>query len=514
LASAGVGGLLLPSLAAAEAQKPPVNDPAAAMQQSWTASLNWNEVLDITRVAGSSWEDRLARAQSMLVARGGGVVYFPPGVYHFHDTIRVRSGVILRGAPPTSEPDPRQPGYALTSRLEFPRFAFTAEGDGTALDTAFKAIELDQPESASNCGLVHLAINRSHILFREGKDHACGRNRLVLGCLLTNTAFADAAIPDRQIGQHLWQRFTWRFGAAIDVKSAENLLIAANCIPTSGDDNFTMNGFVVSGRNKTPVSIDGVVFDYDNRPGIYANHVSLGGPGGNGPDGTPETHPHGFRKGTVIAHNFVYCTGRCAIGFSGDGVVAKDNVIRFQKDVWRPTATGRDLTHGSSTNDNRAIEMRGWRWHVAHNDYAVYRNWCYDRKYPINDGEGLMHEDHVNSTVKDSVLAHNCGNAYISIYRTGGIDGLLIEGNDIRPPQSASSIGAIYVVANRNSGNFPCRNVRIVNNIVGSHITLAGYPVENNLIQSNRAAKATSPKLINQAGAKLLENEGFTAVES
>ena len=43
-----------------------------------------------------------------------------------------------------------------------------------------------------------------------------------------------------------------------------------------------------------------------------------------------------------------------------------------------------------------------------------------------------MHEDHVNATVKDSVLTNNRGNAYLSIYQTAGIDGLLVEGNDIR----------------------------------------------------------------------------------
>ena len=76
--------------------------------------------------------------------------------------------------------------------------------------------------------------------------------------------------------------------------------------------------------------------------------------------------------------------------------------------------------------------MRGWRWVVDGNDYQVHRNWAFDRKYKINDGEGLMHEDHVNSTIHDSVLTNNRGNTYLSLYKTAGIDGLLVEGNDIR----------------------------------------------------------------------------------
>jgi hypothetical protein len=257
------------------------------------------------------------------------------------------------------------------------------------------------------------------------------------------------------------------------------------------------------------VAIDGVPFDYDNRPGIYANHASLGGPGGVGPNGTPESHPHGFRKGTVIHRNFIFSTGRCAIGFSGDGTVATHNVIRFAKDVWRPTATGRERTSGSSTNDNRAMEIRGWRWNVSHNDFEVHRNWSYDRKYPINDGEGLMHEDHCNSSILDSVMRGNKGNAYLSLYKTAGIDGLLIEENDIRPPGAASSIAPIFVSANRTQEPFPIRNVTIRNNRTNGSIHIEGQPAENLLIEGNHHLGDGSGLIRNLAGATIRNNHGF-----
>jgi hypothetical protein len=360
------------------------------------------------------------------------------------------------------------------------------------------------PAKTSNCGLVHLAINRGHIKFpRAPGDGGCGRNRLVLGCVLTNTAYADPAVPDAKIGQKPWQRFTWRFGAAIDVHSHENLLVANNRIPKSGEDSFTMDGYVLSGRKKEKTEVDGVVFDYDNRPGIYTNHASLGGPGGQGPNGTPETHPHGFRKGIVIRDNFVYCTGRCAIGFSGDGTVCSGNVIRFEKDVWRPTNTGRNITSGASTNDNRALEMRGWRWVVEDNDYEVHRNWAFDRKYLINDGEGLMHEDHANCSIKDSVLRRNRGNAYLSLYKTAGIDGLIVEGNEV--PN-------IMVVSDRNSGRFPISNVRIENNVTHAEknaIHVAGEPAKNVVVRNNRNAGGGEALILNRANARLESNKGY-----
>ena len=63
--------------------------------------------------------------------------------------------------------------------------------------------------------------------------------------------------------------------------------------------------------------------------------------------------------------------------------------------------------------------------------------------YRINDGEGLRHEAHFNSAVKDSRLIGNKGNAYLSSYRVHGIDGRLIRGNDVRVPKG---IEVIFVV--------------------------------------------------------------------
>jgi len=481
----------------------PVDDPTAGLKLPWTGGLKWSQVIDIVTVDGADADAKLAAAQQELAAKGGGVVYFPPGEYRFKESIQLLDGVILRGAAPTGETDARKDGYRLASKLEFPQFKFKGSGKGTSIDTAFKSIELADPATASNCGVVHLAINRGHIKMAEAEGFKCGGNRIVFGCILRNTAYADPGIPDAKVGQPAWQRFTWRFGAAIDAKSAENLLIASNRLAKSGEDNFAMDGYVMLGRKKEKASVDGVVFDYDNRPGIYANHQNIGGAGGHGPDGTPETHPEGFRKGMVIRDNYIHSTGRTAIGFSGDGTVCSGNEIRFEKDVWRPTNTGRGMTFGSATNDNRAMEMRGWRWIVEDNIYEVHRNWTCDRSYLINDGEGLMHEDHANSIIKDSVLRNNKGNSYLSLYKTAGIDGLIVEGNEAP---------SIMVVADRNSGRFPIRNVRIENNVVGagkSSIRVAGDPAENVVIKNNRHKGEGEAVIVNQANAKVTGNKGF-----
>ncbi len=514
--SASLGGILLPvRLRAAAANALPTDNPLAYLNLPWTAQIKWANVVDVTKAPGPNLMEKIVNAQTELAARGGGVVYFPPGVYRITDTIRLQDGIVLRGATSGQMAKAFDEDYAPPSRLEFPRYVFKAEGAGTPLDTAFKGIQLETPATASNCGVVNLDLDCGHVFFSEGADHLCGRNRFVFGCRLRNAALANRNVPDLALGQHPWQRYTATYDrAAIQVFTAENAVVANNRLPRGGEANFTMNGYLLLDRAKTPVAVDGVVFDYDNRAGIYLNHYGIGGPGGQGPDGTPETHPHGFRKGLLIRDNYVFHTGRCAIGFSGDGVQCRSNVIRFARDVWRPTVTGRHVSTGASTNDNRAVEMRGWRWVVDGNDYEVHRNLCFDGKFYINDGEGLMHEDHVNSTVKDSVLTNNRGNAYLSIYHTAGIDGLLIEGNHILIDRAASSEPAIHVTACRTNDPFSCRNVRILNNMVSRGILISGSPGENNVVRGNKAVGTTPLKIQNEAAAKVEANEGFEVEEA
>ncbi len=497
---------------AAEGQ-PPTDNPLAAYKQAWTDKLPWGNVVDVTTCDAKTTDDLLAVAIGQLIAKGGGgVVYFPAGTYTFAKSITLPNGIILRGAA-SKERSALKEAYQPLTKFEFPKYEYKAAGDGTPLDTAFKGVDCETPGTDSNLGLVDIAVNRGHVNFDDdhSEKHAAGKNRFVVGCTFRNAAVADPSVPNLTINQKAFQRFTHRHRPAVHL-TGENALVANNRLPKSGDDNFTMTGFVLLGDKKKETAIDGVVFDYDNRPGFYVNHYGIGGAGGGGPDGTPETHPWGFRTGIVIVGNFLHQTGRLGIGFTSDGGRCEGNVIRIPDDVWRPTATGQAITFGSSTNDNRAVEMRGWRWVVTRNDYQVHCNWAFDKKYRINDGEGLMHEDHVNSTVKDSVLTHNTGNTYLSIYKTAGIDGLLVEKNDIRLGDGTRVVAggsAVMVSADRNKERFPCKNVKVLNNTVaGGGILVSGTPAEGNVISGNKCL-GVAVKITNNADARVEKNEGF-----
>jgi hypothetical protein len=116
--------------------------------------------------------------------------------------------------------------------------------------------------------------------------------------------------------------------------------------------------------------------------------------------------------------------------------------------------------------------------------------------------------------VKDSVLTNNRGNTYLSIYKTAGVDGLLVEGNEIKLGDGKQTIAgghAIYVDANRNKEKFVCRKVSIIKNkMAGGGILIRGEMGEDNIVKGNRNVGEGKVKMtIAAAGVKEEDNEGF-----
>jgi hypothetical protein len=118
-----------------------------------------------------------------------------------------------------------------------------------------------------------------------------------------------------------------------------------------------------------------------------------------------------------------------------------------------------------------------------------------------------MHEDHCNSDVRDCRLTNNKVNSYLSIYKCGTIDGLLVEGNDVSTP---GGIADIYVVADRNSGPQACRNVTIAGNTTRSNgILIQGSPAQGNVIRDNQHVGGKG-YIKNNAKAKASGNKGYS----
>lgn len=501
----------------------PTDDPVAThyagkkgAEPDWVKGLPWGTVVNIADFEGSD-DERVAAAQKAVKQKGGGVVYFPVGVYRFKNHVDLEDGVILRGELLQGVGSAKDETYAPGTRFEFPLYQPSMEGSGTPIDTAFKSIRTREA-TAANCGVVNIAINLAHLFFQEAENHGTGRNRLVFGCLLRNTAAADESVPNVQYGHRPHQRFTARHRAAIHVFAGENLFVANNRVAKSADHNFMVKPYtliqVLDGKSqnftlgcsqphKTVTIEDGVEFDYDNRPGIYANFFGIGAAGAGRENGTPQTHPYGFRKGLVIRDNSIYCSGRSAIAFTGDGAVCSFNRILYPKGVVRPTTTGLVCSDGSATNDNRAMTMRGYRWRVEGNEYEVHSNLAYGGRTKINDGEGIMHENHHNSIVRDSVMIGNRGNRYLCIWAVP-VEGLVIKGNIV-----TAGGHAVHVLGREVS------NVIITDNeLTAGGIAVTSSAGLNVRIENNRYTGEGTQKIVVEDLAWVGENRSLLAEKS
>lgn len=487
---------------------PPVDDPAARYGLAWTGALPWDRVVVVTNFAGASWDERFAAAQRAVAEQGGGVVYFPAGDYAFTNTLYLESHVIVRGAAPDQRGvrgetihGARDLEYRVPTRFMFPRYVFSTNGTGTARDSAFKGIELRDPDRTTHCGVVNVALMHGHVHFGCDVYEAqrfidgfatYGRNHIVYGCRITNAAILDPRLP--RDWQKPWQRWTHRHRAAIDIRAAANVLVANNQIPESTDADFMMAGYRIrTGNQREPWredageqqlgygTRDDIAFRYDNRPGIYVNYGAV--------EGTPESHPHAFAPGIDIRENYVFCYGCLAIGFSGDGTHCGLNTIRYPPDAYLPIFDGETDSH--FTNNNRAIEARGWRWTIVGNDYEVYSNLQFNPGQfggHYGDCEGIMHEAHNNVSIKDSRLLYNVGNRYLCLWRVP-VDGLEIRGNIIRVPSlDRGGKPAICVQGqkHRSTEMYEIRNCRIEDNACEGGIRLHGIDAGGNVVRNNR----------------------------
>jgi hypothetical protein len=520
----------------------PVNNPVADLKIGWADELKWANVVSIADMQGANWDEKFKAAQDK-VATPGGVVFLPAGTYEFKDHIRLRNGVIIRGEDPSAVKDARDEKYALSTKVVFPKYQPSFEGQGTAKDSAFKGIRMEDPVGGRNCGAVNLDIDHGHVelgfsvgvnaLGREFPANymagKCGENLLVFGCILKNAAILDEEVP--LFCQNPWQRWTQRHHGAIEAGAARNVLIANNRIPKSGDDNFVMKGAKLVEGKAVPKPADDpakikmttvdLLFDYDNRPGISVNYVAICADlsimdryreitAETAKGQTPTNWPNaaGFAPGIVVRQNYVYCSGCTAIRTSGNGTRIADNVIRYEPKVVRPTANGKNTS--TFTNNNRAIELRGWRWEVTGNDYEIYSN-LGPSGNRFGDGEGIMHEAFNNVDLRDSKLINNRGNAYLCIWRVP-VYGLLIQGNRItQSSEGMHGVPSVCVLSCKkgNKDHMPCKNVQILENTTeATGIEMVGVETEGNVIRGNKHV-GPNGKIDNRGNATVEGNENY-----
>ncbi|MGB3557762.1 MAG: hypothetical protein WBA24_04385 [Geitlerinemataceae cyanobacterium] len=450
----------------------------------WTDEIQWQCVYNIQDFSGNTTIDRFKAARDAAAANGGGVVYFPAGVYEFTDRIALTDGVVLRGEKPAVA-DAKLEDYDPPTKLIFPKYEPQFSGNGTPNETAFKKISTIAPDRDSNIGFVNLEIDRASINLVGNLETGEQHNRIVFGVRNNNVAQPEQKVPDLSF-QEPWMRYSSRFAANLKVNAIQNILVANNRINDAITDTYEQPGYrvkSVDGKSViTYVQGDRVPFSYTNHYGIVVNRS-----GQFDKAGTPENEPSLFRPGVTIRDNWVYHTMRVAISASGKGLVIQDNQIKDEPNKqWWTHPNGTREAKPSVTLENRAIDWSGWNVTVEGNQYEVYRHQIRDTKYLSVDGEGILIQECCGgTTVNGATIAGNTGNSYIALYKVQDINDVQILENTISDNTSNNS--AIFVMADTNNQAYSMNNVIIEGNLLdGGILTIATAGGEGNIIENNQ----------------------------
>ncbi|MEO1514766.1 MAG: hypothetical protein AAFV95_07130 [Bacteroidota bacterium] len=291
------------------AQAPIDNPYSTTDEKHWTNDIQWDKVTDAASIKGllhpNFGVDSALLHQTMnnISKAGGGILYFPRGLYYFTTDINIPSGVIIRGAKPEFGEKVIQEDTYLPTRFIFP--LFSPEGtDYVAADfqnepgrtTITKMIRTGK-KAARKIGLIHLDINRGIInLSNKDFDETITRKGIrksnssivLLGLRINNATVHDPAIPSQfQIDrQNQWQRWPWKYAANVNITAAKNVIIADCRINDQPTDNYRQNNYILN---------DGMTFDgYEaefkvtDHPGIAINHPMTVGTKSGRPIGSIE----------------------------------------------------------------------------------------------------------------------------------------------------------------------------------------------------------------------------------
>ncbi len=470
---------------------------------TWTNQIKWNCVYNIKDFSGSNLVEQFNAARDEAAKNGGGVVYFPSGTYIFNDSIKLKSGVVIRGETPSVKLA-KSNNYNPPSKLVFPQYKPLLSGNGTPNETAFKTIQTTTPDQDSNIGIVNLDINRAAINIVGDLDNSKNSNIIIFGIRSNNVAKPDPKVPNPEF-QNPWQRYSYRFAANIELTAYENVFIANNRINDNITDNYEQPGYKLQSRDKKTILTyeDGsrVTFNYGNHYGIVVNRG--GKKDGFKLAGTPANEPGLFRKGIVIRDNWVYHTMRVAIHAAGDGLIIQNNDIKDEPNKqWWTDPTGTREATGAVTLENRGIDWSGWNVLIEGNNYQVYRHQIGNTNYLSVDGEGILIQECCGGTmVKNVKIKNNLGNAYIGLYKVQEINNATIENNQIINSD-------IFVMADTNNQPYGMNQVKIINNQVsGNIIAKASLGGQGNEISGNQGNQ--SGKLEYCCSIKVNNNSGF-----
>ncbi|MBD3243239.1 MAG: hypothetical protein GF331_21800 [Chitinivibrionales bacterium] len=453
--------LCLASLAAV-AVAAPTDNPLASYYgpdngyPTWTDEIRWSTVVDMSRYDNGATDfERFENARDSIHALGGGVLYYPTGVYTFDGPqldapdgrgLMLKTGVVIRGDAPGADKDASDGTLELGTQFVF---VGTDRAEGvTPRHWSLVGITPAAGESlhdVDRVGIVWVELNRATVYFgpnmewgatydgagawKSGKvigewarrvpdgTHPCdpfcgaplntsrylgaGRGRLVFGCRLNNAVVINDFI-DEGFGPGGYHSF--KYGGRIQVYGS--CVAVMNNVVATPTEAFRHTQTTSEGAKE-------IIFDHAYATGIDINKdYSNVNVNKFDPDGGY------WHEGVVVQDNWVYNHGFKGFNLSGTWVTVRGN--RNDHDYNNPgdalyglgegwTLTGDGYKTHADIGSSDAFQSRAFD--LAGRALWVHENW-YARvgtPYPSNDGEGILCQAHGGTQLYSWAVTANTG---------------------------------------------------------------------------------------------------------
>jgi len=434
---------------------------------AWTNRIHWTNIIDMSVYSnGLNDFEKFENARDELYLAGGGVLYYPSGIYDFKDApvngpngrgLMLKSGVVIQGEVPTGKP------MAIDGELPLQtvfKFNFNEKEEGKFVPGDWNLIGMmpgagEELKDVDNVGIAWVKLVGATVYFGPqmtwGNTYAtagawksskvksgwanrkpdgtfpfdpfvgapvntalyegAGDGRFVFGCQMDDATVINN-ITDEGYGPDGY--FMYKFGSRIGIYGS-NVFVANNRI--SKPTRCFKYTQTTSGGSRT------LVFDYADVTSIDVNKMYQN-------ITSNKLNPDGgyWEKGVIIMGNWFYNHGRKGMDASGYWTQIRDNhnerdFLQEGDDVyglggdWKLTLDGFAEANGAADNESRAYDLAGKALWIDGN------SWNNTGSNPGNDGESILCQAHGGTQVHSWAVTRNTYAASYNESKKGYLSG-------------------------------------------------------------------------------------------
>ena len=394
---------------------------------TWSDGIKWSNVITMTnKGSGTANFDEFEKQRDILFAQGGGVLYYPAGMYDFEVKtgpngrgLLLKEGVVILGEEPTASTAAvvDYDNHGLNSLGT--KFNFTATESGYQSNMNYVGCT---PATANKVGIAWVQMTNAYVFmgfntnegwastWKDGLGWLMGReisswsSRVPDGTFIQDIWIGNGGASQWANGKVIYGQERFVFGVKMDNAQIRNYVLnKANCSDFKVDKESWRFGGVVSmyghhifvANNVVSKTVSGggynrLVLDINKQLlGLYQNRCDV------------ENEIGYYGKDIVVQGNWFYNKGNKTYEVAGKNVIIRDNVAHKEY----ITLEGFSSCDGDKPTDdymNRAYDLGGMNVWMHNNQYD-------NTGSAGNDGEGILGQRHNEVEIFSHAWTFNTG---------------------------------------------------------------------------------------------------------